>query len=97
MDDLIYRDEAIKKATADFGPGYNWDSLRDFTINALKKIPPVEKKAEWVEVENKHRHKCSNCGIWATIDYEYEENLFPFCPYCGFDMRKENLRGQNQH
>ena len=45
------------------------------------------KKSEWMKPEDYYvpRNICSNCGRF-TLDWDKEELLTPFCPWCGSKM-----------
>ena len=45
------------------------------------------KKSKWMKPEKYYvpRNICSNCGRF-TLDWDKEELLTPFCPWCGSKM-----------
>lgn len=62
-------------------------------IEALKDRP----KGEWVEVDSFESEKhsvtdmrCNLCGKYAALVLPHGTKfVYPFCPYCGADMRGE--------
>ena len=52
-----------------------------------------EAQAEWYKPtgmmppEFHHRHRCSNCRSFALYSRLSREELTPYCPYCGKQMK----------
>lgn len=78
MSDLISRQDAI-----------------DAILYVVPSAESEQKKGEWVKDEhtysgpNTYNYVCSSCGaIGGSWLRDLPKNLmYPFCPYCGADMR----------
>lgn len=102
MDDLISRqmaiDEVCKMMRECFGADEEELDAIEVTLHELSPAQLERARGHWIVwggmdiPENHGRHKCSECGEFASVRYEkplIKEYLSDFCPSCGADMRKE--------
>lgn len=96
MDDVIYRQEAIKEIIETYeyefptASGAFDEFATKIVPNVLKNLPSAQKKGHWRNYEG-----TLTCSICETeIDngiMEYCGDDVPmFCPYCGADMRGDD-------
>ena len=83
MNDLIYRQQAIKALDKDIMGGLNYKSI----LNGLPTIQPDQKNGKWVK--DGHHIQCNQCGI-NICDKDREGDVLPknFCPNCGAKMKE---------
>lgn len=66
--------------------------LRDEINNAIESVDYVPyivpTTASWV-LNGQGDYVCSGCGFYATINRDNEQELTPYCPYCGSVMVPE--------
>ena len=101
MNDLIYKEDAIKAAIIaadEWDGGFNIQREEMITdaINALTSVNPEPKNGRWYKPtgmmppEYAGRYRCSECDGFAMHDWKsHREVLTDFCPWCGADMRGE--------
>lgn len=64
------------------------NTIGGLTANDIMRFPRADvqpvKRGRWIGDDIK---SCSVCGNEAYWDTDYGQQLFDYCPYCGYDMR----------
>ena len=91
------------KFTTTHANGLELEDIEVVPVAAIDNAPPVERlQGEWVEKRcidiGYMIAKCSCCGKWSSLarrdtGYSVEYEHYPFCHWCGADMRfKDELK-----
>ena len=63
--------------------------LRDEINNAIESVDYIScfipTTASWI-LNDQGDYVCSDCGFYAVINRDNEQELTPYCPYCGSAM-----------
>ena len=89
MAEYIDRQAVLDELDEDIEEFVECDYALKFTKRYIKKIPPADVRpvvhGEWVDYDDDYGALCcSVCEHDAP-----EDTRWPFCPYCGADMRED--------